>query len=306
MNGGNPAGCKDDKGNPLPTDQRGLPRFGRCDIGAYELQPIGFSTLTVNRSVALPGDPLTYTIVLKNPGATDITNVQVTDTLPVSLSYIDNSLTATSGSSGYQNGVITWTGTVNAGGTVTITYGATVNPTLGFIVNSAVISGGGDSVTRTATVTVDGPICNLTKHAGNPVLAVGAAGSWDDDAVWGPAVLKEGSSYKMWYTGDDGANPSRIGLATSTDGITWTKAAANPVLSPSEALGGQGYQSRQRHLRWRSLQDVVHRARQQRRSPASVTPHPSMGSTGPSTGATLYCMRGIRAVGKTRMWRGLP
>ena len=129
--------------------------------------------------------------------------------------------------------MITWNGTINAGGNVTITYGATVNPTLGFIVNSAVISGGGDSVTRTATVTVDGPICNLTKHAGNPVLIAGTAGSWDDDAVWGPAVLKDGSSYKMWYTGDDGANPSRIGLATSTDGTTWTKAATNPVLSPS-------------------------------------------------------------------------
>ena len=49
LNSGNPAGCTDDKGNPLPTDQRGLPRFGRCDIGSYELQPIGFSTLAVNR-----------------------------------------------------------------------------------------------------------------------------------------------------------------------------------------------------------------------------------------------------------------
>jgi uncharacterized repeat protein (TIGR01451 family) len=233
VNGGNPAGCKDDKGNPLPTDQRGLPRFGRCDIGSYELQPIGFSTLTVNRAVVLPGDPLTYTIVLNNPGATDIADARVTDTLPVSLSYIDNSLTATSGSPSYQSGVTTWAGTISAGGSVTVTYGATVNPTLGFIVNSAVISGGGDSVTRTATVTVDGPICNLTKHAGNPILIAGTAGSWDDYAVWGPAVLKDGSSFKMWYTGDDGAAPSRIGLATSTEGMTWMKAATNPVLSPS-------------------------------------------------------------------------
>ena len=240
VNGGNPAGCQDDKGNPLPTDQRGFPRFGRCDIGAYELQPIGFSTLTVNRAVALPGDPLTYTIVLNNPGATDIADARVTDTLPVSLSYIDNSLTATSGSASYQSGVITWNGTINASGHVTITYGATVNPTLGFVITSAAISGGGDSVTRTATVTVDGPICNLTKHAGNPVLVVGTAGSWDDDAVRGPAVLKEGNSYKMWYTGDDGANPFRIGLATSTDGTTWTKAAANPVLSPSQAWEVKG------------------------------------------------------------------
>lgn len=234
VNAGNPDGCKDDKGNLLPTDQRGLPRFGRCDIGAYELQPLGFSTMTVNRSIVVRGDPLTYTITLKNPGATAITNARVTNTLPVSLSYTNNSLTATSGSVGYQNGVITWTGTVNAGGTVTIAYGATVNSARGRIANSAVISGGGESITRTATVTLDGPICKLTKQAGNPVLPLGTSGSWDDATVWDPAVLKEESSYKMWYSGADGSAPSRIGLATSVNGTTWTKAAANPVLSPSE------------------------------------------------------------------------
>ncbi len=36
VNGGDPAGCFDDQGNPLLTDQRGLPRTGACDIGAYE------------------------------------------------------------------------------------------------------------------------------------------------------------------------------------------------------------------------------------------------------------------------------
>jgi uncharacterized repeat protein (TIGR01451 family) len=155
VNGGNPAGCQDDKGNPLPTDQRGFPRFGRCDIGAYELQPIGFSTLTADPSDALPGDPLTYTLALKNAGATDIANVRVTDTLPISLSYLDSSLTATSGSYGYQNSVITWTGAVNAGGPVTITYGAAVKPTAHLsatIANSAVIDGGGEKITRTAFV----------------------------------------------------------------------------------------------------------------------------------------------------------
>ncbi len=36
VNGGNPAGCFDDQGAPILTDQRGLPRTGACDIGAYE------------------------------------------------------------------------------------------------------------------------------------------------------------------------------------------------------------------------------------------------------------------------------
>ena len=240
INAGNPAGCTDHLGNPLTTDQRGFPRFGRCDIGAYELQPIGFSTKTVNQSTASPGDSLVYTIALSNGGATNITNVRGTDALPIFLTYIDNSLTATSGNYGYSNGVITWTGSVNVGEMVTITFGAKVGQTLGFVVNSAVISGGGEIITRTATINVVGQICNIIKHPGNPILSVGAVGSWDDDSVWDPAILKEGMLYKMWYTGDDGSGPSRIGLATSTDGVNWTKDTNNPVLSPSETWEAEG------------------------------------------------------------------
>jgi uncharacterized repeat protein (TIGR01451 family) len=156
INAGNPAGCMGSTGL-LTTDQRGVARFGRCDIGAYEMQPIGFSTKTANEFTALPSDPLTYTIALTNGGATNITNVRVTDTLPISLTYSSNSLTATNGSYGYNSGVITWTGSVNASGAVTISFGATVSHTvlLGTsITNSAVISGGGEIITRTATVGV--------------------------------------------------------------------------------------------------------------------------------------------------------
>lgn len=36
---GDPTGCKDDTGKLLTTDQRGVERLGRCDIGAYEYDP---------------------------------------------------------------------------------------------------------------------------------------------------------------------------------------------------------------------------------------------------------------------------
>jgi hypothetical protein len=39
IDAGNPLGCTDHLGSPLETDQRGVPRFGRCDIGSYELDP---------------------------------------------------------------------------------------------------------------------------------------------------------------------------------------------------------------------------------------------------------------------------
>jgi predicted GH43/DUF377 family glycosyl hydrolase len=115
---------------------------------------------------------------------------------------------------------------------VTINFGATVEPTIGSIVNPAVIAGGGEIITRTATINVQGQLCNLAKTPGNPVLSTGANGTWDDDDVWRPMVLKEGNSYKLWYVADDGSNPARIGLATSNNGLNWTKYGGNPVLSP--------------------------------------------------------------------------
>lgn len=40
IDAGNPNGCLDHAGNLLTTDQRGIPRLGPCDIGAYEYDPV--------------------------------------------------------------------------------------------------------------------------------------------------------------------------------------------------------------------------------------------------------------------------
>jgi predicted GH43/DUF377 family glycosyl hydrolase len=73
---------------------------------------------------------------------------------------------------------------------------------------------------------------DLTKHPNNPVLTSGSSGDWDDSAVYSPSVIKDGSTYKMWYTGySSSADIAQIGFATSTDGINWTKDSNNPVLS---------------------------------------------------------------------------
>jgi hypothetical protein len=69
---------------------------------------------------------------------------------------------------------------------------------------------------------------------GNPVLNVGLPGTWDDTHVAAPSVLYDGSTYRLWYDGNDGSI-RRIGYATSLDGIEWTKYSGNPVfgLGPS-------------------------------------------------------------------------
>jgi predicted GH43/DUF377 family glycosyl hydrolase len=76
------------------------------------------------------------------------------------------------------------------------------------------------------------------------VLLPGPAGSWDSDSVASPSILYNGSVYMMWYVGVNGYSSAwfywwmyqgvqSFGLATSADGISWTKYAGNPVMKGS-------------------------------------------------------------------------
>ncbi len=87
----------------------------------------------------------------------------------------------------------------------------------------------------------------------NPVLARSAlasdndGGAWDAGDVLAPTVTKKDGLYYMWYAGDRGIGVAcgaiaitarergtgqyQVGLATSSDGIAWTKFAGNPVLA---------------------------------------------------------------------------
>ena len=81
-----------------------------------------------------------------------------------------------------------------------------------------------------------------TKHAGNPLLVPGEKGAWDDVNIIHPHVIFDGSTYHLWY----GAwhkdfkllNKGfyKIGYAASTDGLTWQKSDANPVLKQGRRL----------------------------------------------------------------------
>jgi len=64
-----------------------------------------------------------------------------------------------------------------------------------------------------------------TKHENNPVLDLGAAGTWEDQYVAYCSVLFDTVTtiYKMWYSGGWAFGEGEIGYATSPDGITWTK-----------------------------------------------------------------------------------
>jgi predicted GH43/DUF377 family glycosyl hydrolase len=79
--------------------------------------------------------------------------------------------------------------------------------------------------------------------AHNPVLSHGASGQWDSVDVWSPMVWVEGNTWYMTYTAWNGT-VSAIGLATSSDGVSWVKSASNPVLRSSGGWEGtsiEGY-----------------------------------------------------------------
>ena len=65
----------------------------------------------------------------------------------------------------------------------------------------------------------------------NPVLEPGTD-TWENEHVLCPWVWKEGDTWYMIYHGRGSAKEA-IGLATSSDGVNWTKDSNNPVLEGS-------------------------------------------------------------------------
>jgi len=66
-----------------------------------------------------------------------------------------------------------------------------------------------------------------SKHP-EPVIQLGSTLDWDDDVIAPHSVIKEGGEYKMWFWAGRPGFPfeeslPQIGLATSADGIQWTK-----------------------------------------------------------------------------------
>ena len=72
------------------------------------------------------------------------------------------------------------------------------------------------------------------ENDGKPVVDLGPPGATDDLQAMAPTVLKEGDGYRMWYASNSISIPHTISMATSEDGIHWTKANGG---KPVEGLG---------------------------------------------------------------------
>ncbi len=79
------------------------------------------------------------------------------------------------------------------------------------------------------------------QNSGNPVLAGGAPGAWDQISQRATSALTYGSVYQIWYS-NFRPSPYNIGYATSTDGgINWSTYPGNPILTPTTGEWDAGY-----------------------------------------------------------------
>jgi hypothetical protein len=76
-----------------------------------------------------------------------------------------------------------------------------------------------------------------TRSGASPVLSAGAAGTWDAGGVRYPVVHFDGTTWRLWYQGV-GSGSLAIGLATSTDGLTWTRSGSVPVVTDGSVVSG--------------------------------------------------------------------
>jgi uncharacterized repeat protein (TIGR01451 family) len=90
------------------------------------------STITVDKETAERGEPLTYTIVLRNEGIRDASSAVLTNVLPAHVAYVPGPL-LTEGipPAIYDGEKVTWSGPLFLGSPVTITYGVVVSTTRG-------------------------------------------------------------------------------------------------------------------------------------------------------------------------------
>ncbi|HVW41496.1 MAG TPA: beta-xylosidase [Amycolatopsis sp.] len=91
----------------------------------------------------------------------------------------------------------------------------------------------GDDILYGEAASADGP---FTGPGGGvpPAVLSGNPGQFDAVHTCDPSVIRVNGTYYMYYTGaaGDHALGNAIGLATSTDGITWTRSNA-PIVGPS-------------------------------------------------------------------------
>lgn len=212
-------------------------------------------TKTVDLTSAVIGSPVEYTILLASSDNVTLTNASIIDSLPVELDYISGTLVVNGGGSfGITNDVITWTGSITAGESVSLQFGALITDTLmgsGWLTNTvAATADGGFTLSDTVSINYSEAITYQTflpllfKPLPAPtLLSVSIPSSSDNNASsqatasW--TAVAEATGYELEESATaDFANPTvySAGTATSFD-LSHTSTWANKYYYRVRALG---------------------------------------------------------------------
>jgi uncharacterized repeat protein (TIGR01451 family) len=171
---------------------------GALEVNAADLED---SSKSVSDLTASAGTTIDYTIVVHNSGDQTAGGVVMTDTIPAGLTYVPASLSVVGGgSSGENSGVISWSGDVNSGASISITYSTVVSASLPMgtvIKNTAEIAANGATIERSASTTVLNNVTNLiyfpyfVRHHHVPTMMVVSAPDANNNWTVGWSIASE-------------------------------------------------------------------------------------------------------------------
>ncbi|GAA0996316.1 hypothetical protein GCM10009555_091900 [Acrocarpospora macrocephala] len=231
------ASISDTPGSNCPTGNSDP----RCSASVQVLIPALTITKAAGAPTTVPGGTVAYTVTLQNTGETPYTGISVTDQLAGVLddAVYNADATATAGNVSFASQVLTWTGDIAVGATVTINYSVTVrNPDPGDkiminVISSTAVGNNCPDSACTVTVAVLTPALTIVKNANTATTAPGGTVGYTitvtntGQTSYPAATLTDslaGVLDDAVYTGDAAATTGAV--SPSGSDLSWTGALA--------------------------------------------------------------------------------
>jgi uncharacterized repeat protein (TIGR01451 family) len=202
----------------------------------FPILTLAKSSNPVSGSIVQRGDRIDYTITLANTGLDASAPTTVTDTLPTNVTIVSGS--ANPAFTTVNGNVVTWTVTVPAGQTQTLTYGVTVNsdaPQGATLTNVALVNGqcvgNADESACTTDHHVPTGALTLVKHVDKTTAAYGdtltytfdasTTGALDQTGVVVTDVLPKGTAYVNGSAACTDGGTCTASYSTASKTVTW-------------------------------------------------------------------------------------
>lgn len=198
-----------------------------CATTSFELPRLQVLKSADSTELPAEGDELTYTVVVTNPSATDYTATApatMTDDLSDVLddaTIDEDSFSATAGEVSYADGVLSWSGPISAGESVTITY-------------TVIYTGSGDQVLRNEAcvpadqVTAPDLACDVVRVPGAALSQWKVSTPSSDPLAAGSTIR-----YTLYFDNDGQADAA----VDAVDDLTHVTDDADVTVEPSSPNG---------------------------------------------------------------------